>query len=400
MKKTEGRSPSYYTWRRFRRNTPAVAGLVFILLLSLIALLGYLLLPDPSPNANRQLVELKNQEPGTEVLLLKRRKNAELEAPGWLQTMFYGSEDPFFYIPVAGYTFNGDTIIVQRQTGLEGDYPEEKYWLPDVLFPIDVEAPFEQPNDAVAFRLVTGEKQVLPVEQLQQQVEAQALVQEEFLLGTDQFGRDLYSRLLLGARVSLSVGLVSVLISLLIGVVIGAVGGFFGGWVDDVVMWLINVWWSLPSLLLVIAFSFALGKGFWQVFVAVGLSMWVEVARIVRGQIIGLREKEYVEAAQALGFRSGRTIFRHVLPNTAGPVIVVCAANFAAAILLEAGLSFLGIGVQPPAPSWGYMIKENYMMIVFDAAYLAILPGLAISLTVLSFYLVGNGLRDALDVRG
>ncbi|MDP2424457.1 MAG: ABC transporter permease, partial [Bacteroidales bacterium] len=173
----------------------------------------------------------------------------------------------------------------------------------------------------------------------------------------------------------------------------------FRGWIDTFVMWLINVVWSIPTLLLVIAITFALGKGFWQVFVAVGLTMWVEVARVVRGQILSVREKEYVEAARALGFGHARIIIRHILPNVMGPVIVISAANFASAILIEAGLSFLGLGVQPPMPSWGTMIKENYAYIILDKAYLAILPGLAIMIMVLAFMIIGNGLRDALDIK-
>ncbi len=224
-------------------------------------------------------------------------------------------------------------------------------------------------------------------------------VKKTFWLGTDRFGRDYLSQLMIGTRVSLSVGLISVIISLVIGIFMGAVGGYYRGWVDNVIVWLINVIWSIPTLLLVIAITFALGKGFWQVFIAVGLTMWVEVARVVRGQILGIREKEYVEAARALGFSNFRIIFHHILPNVMAAVIVISAANFASAILMEAGLSFLGLGVQPPVPSWGSMIKENYGYIVLDYAYLAVLPGIAIMLMVLAFMLMGNALRDALDVR-
>jgi peptide/nickel transport system permease protein len=175
--------------------------------------------------------------------------------------------------------------------------------------------------------------------------------------------------------------------------------GFFRGWVDNTIMWLINVIWSIPTLLLVIAITLAIGKGFWQVFVAVGLTMWVEVARMVRGQIFSIREMEFVEAGRALGFKNYRIITRHILPNIMGPVIVISAANFASAILLEAGLSFLGLGAQPPMPSWGVMMKENYGYIIVNAAYMAILPGIAIMIMVLAFNLVGNGLRDAFDTK-
>ena len=220
-----------------------------------------------------------------------------------------------------------------------------------------------------------------------------------FMLGTDAFGRDVASMLMIGSRVSLSVGFIAIIIALVIGITLGAAAAYFGGWVDNAIMWLINVVWSIPTVLLVIAITFALGKGFWQIFVAVGLTMWVDVARVVRGEVMSLKEKEYVEAARALGYRPLRIIVRHILPNTAGAVVVIAASNFASAILLEAGLSFLGIGVQPPTPSWGMMVKENYGYLMLDSAYLALLPGAAIMLIVLAFMLVGSGLRDALDIK-
>ena len=151
---------------------------------------------------------------------------------------------------------------------------------------------------------------------------------------------------------------------------------------------------------MVIAISLALGKGFWQVFVAVGLTMWVEVARVVRGQVLGLKQMEYIQAARVLGFGDFRIMFKHILPNIMSPIIVISAANFASAILIEAGLSFLGIGAQAPMPSWGAMIKNHYSYIILDKAYLAMAPGMAIMLLVLALMYVGNMLREHLNVRG
>ena len=225
------------------------------------------------------------------------------------------------------------------------------------------------------------------------------VVSNIYYLGTDKYGRDLLSRLLLGARISFSVGFISVFISLLIGIPMGAIAGYYGGVIDKIVMWFINVVWSIPTLLMVIAITLALGKGFWQVFIAVGFTMWVEVARVVRGQILSVKEKEYIQAAHVLGFSDFRIIFKHILPNVLAPVIVISAANFAAAILIESGLSFLGIGAQPPMPSWGGMIKDHYAYLIVDKAYLAIAPGLAIMVLVLAFMMLGNSVRDALDVR-
>ncbi|HTO36000.1 MAG TPA: ABC transporter permease, partial [Flavobacterium sp.] len=179
----------------------------------------------------------------------------------------------------------------------------------------------------------------------------------------------------------------------------GALGGYYGGKTDAFVMWLVNVIWSIPTLLLVIAITLALGKGFWQVFVAVGLTMWVEVARVVRGQIISVKQTQFVTAARALGFSDFRIIKNHILPNIIAPVIVISAANFASAILVESGLSFLGLGAQPPVPSWGGMIKDHYNYIVLGKPYLALIPGMAIMLVTLAFMMTGNALRDAFDVK-
>ena len=179
----------------------------------------------------------------------------------------------------------------------------------------------------------------------------------------------------------------------------GAIAGYFGGKIDAVIMWIINVTWSIPTLLLVIAITLALGKGFWQVFIAVGLTMWVEVARVVRGQVMSVKQLQYVNAAKALGYNDFRIITKHILPNSMAPVIIISAANFAAAILIESGLSFLGIGAQPPMPSWGGIIKDHYSYIILGKPFLAIIPGLAIMSLVTAFMLMGNALRDALDVK-
>ena len=348
-------------WQRLKKNKAAMVGLAMIVLAVLVALFGYLIAPDPSPFANRIILEIGGRKPGFTQTFLLVKKEQPLSNTSFLNRVIYGKQDQFDFVPISGLKRTQDSILV------------DKY--------ID-----EGVTERMSFSKTA--------------LSDPAVVTKKFYLGTDKYGRDILSRLIIGTRVSLSVGLITVLISLTVGIILGAIAGYFRGTADDVIMWLINVIWSIPTLLLVFAITLLLGKGFWQVFIAVGLTMWVNVARLVRGQVLATRELQYVEAARALGFSNLRIIARHILPNILGPILVIAASNFASAIVIEAGLSFLGIGVQPPQPSWGLMIKENYNFIITQNPMLALAPGFAIMLLVMAFNLLGNGLRDALNVRG
>ncbi|MBL7722210.1 MAG: ABC transporter permease [Chitinophagaceae bacterium] len=348
-------------WRRLKKNKGALFGLVVIIVAFFIAVFAYFIAPDPSPYANRIILEIGGEKPGFKQSFLKIKKEKEVISAGFFLQLNSGKEDAYYYMPITQYEKKGDSIIVQKF--------------------IDVGL---------------SERQVYAASQ----TAANPVVTKKFLLGTDKYGRDILSRIIVGTRVSLSVGFITVLISLSIGLILGSLAGYFRGKTDDIIMWFINVIWSIPTLLLVFAITLALGKGFWQVFIAVGLTMWVNVARLVRGQVLSVRELEYIEATRALGFSHTRTIVRHIWPNIMGPVMVIAASNFASAIVIEAGLSFLGVGVQPPQPSWGLMIKENYNFIITQNPMLALAPGFAIMILVLAFNLLGNGLRDALNVRG
>lgn len=386
--------------RRFIRNPLSVVGSIVIFCMFIIAISGYLILPDKTPNANLQFLELAAKKPGFSVSVLKVRKNEPVDSQCFIKTMIFGKKSEFDIYPFLDITFKDQYLAIREYT----DFPEEdeffrEFELAEVLFPLKKGEPVIYDADNLTFTLVDGKIVTYKVEELRHKIESEALTKKYFLFGTDRFGRDLFSRLMLGARISLFVGLVAVLISVLIGITLGAIAGYFKGIVDTVIMWFVNVVWSVPTLLMVIALTMVIGKGYWQVFVAVGLTMWVEVARVVRGQVLSIREKDFIEAARALGYSNFRILTKHILPNALSPVIVISAANFASAILIEAGLSFLGIGVQPPVPSWGGMIKDHYGFIITDKAYLAFIPGVAIMLLVLAFTLVGNGLRDALDVK-
>ena len=361
------------------QNKPAMAGLGIIVVAIVVALLGYVLMPDSTPNANNGLVQLQKKTPGfsTKVLRISKEDPAATVNP----VMFVLSGAPAAYseIPIESYRFKGDSLQVQpfRSNNAMAD----------------------QPRTFGLNEVVANPQSYSSNTALRQTIENDHIRTKTFWLGTDKAGRDVLSRLILGTRISLGIGFVAVLISVFVGIVIGAVGGYFGGWVDKLMTFLMTVVWSVPSIMLVIAISLALdSKGVWVAFVAVGLTMWVEVARVVRGQVLSLKEKTYIEAAQVLGVPQRQIIFRHLLPNMIGPLIVIATANFASAILIEAGLSFLGLGVQPPAPSWGMMVNEGFQLIGAKAGlYLVILPSVCISVLVLAFNLLGNGLRDAYD---
>lgn len=364
-------SPTALAWRKLLRNRLSVLGLIIIALFFLIALIGPFLRPDSTPKANEQHLELARKAPGFEVKMLKMPTRMTHQDQRFIDKWIFGVKPKFREIPIARYELTSDGVNIEKYTG-------------------------NTPNDGEEVFYSFKEWEALGVTF----DEAEHLVNRTFYLGTDRYGRDMLSRLMAGTWISFSVGLIAILISLLIGITLGSLAAFYKGWVDELIMWLINVIWSIPTLLLVIAITLALGKGFWQVFVAVGLTMWVEVARVVRGQVLSIREMEYVEAGRALGFKDFRIMAKHILPNITAPVIVISASNFAAAILIEAGLSFLGLGAQPPQATWGKMISEHKGYIITGEAYLAILPGVAICLLVLSFVLLGNGLRDAFDTKG
>ncbi len=370
MQKIKSNSLSKLALQRFKKNFWGVLSFWFIVICAFIAVLAYVLAPDGSKNANQMHVSIHSKGPGFSVKMLTIPTDA-VSNQSFLDKLLFGTKNTDTEVPIETYRFKEASLEITPYT--EGELKGISKTIELTRFPNGLE---------------------------KQQIEEKFIKNRTFILGTDKYGRDLLSRMLIGIRISFSIGFVAVLISLLLGISLGSIAGYFGGKVDVLIMWLINVTWSIPTLLLVIAITLALGKGFWQVFIAVGLTMWVEVARVVRGQVLSIKQMQYVTAAKALGYNHFRIITKHVLPNSLAPVIVISAANFAAAILIESGLSFLGIGAQPPMASWGAMIKDHYSYIILGKAYLAVIPGLGIMSLVMAFMLMGNALRDALDVKG
>lgn len=478
--------PSYLIRRRFFRNKPALCGFYVIIFAQFVALLGYLIMPDNTPNAAEggSIFMKKMDFFSSDIILLKEKKNETVEKVNFWTRMWYGQASEFQTIyPVTDYTLRGDSIYFylwrkdarphMRQSSkqkfgkedtlkadLKGKFEnrsmfekkskedEQKKFLLDFVKPLYASVGEESMvhifkenlkkspyfkgdtllyaeiqdkaqsyhhykradtlfyrsiNDKYYFRTDTIvyidiEKniQFTTINNLQNEFKAKHVEERTFYLGTDQAGRDVLSRIILGTRISLSIGFVSVLISLFVGVTLGAVAGYYQGVVDNIVSWLMTVIWSIPSIMLVIAISLVLGsKGLWVVFVAIGLTIWVDIARIVRGEVMSIKQKLYVESAKAFGLSNFTIIYKHILPNLLGSMVVILFANFASAILMEAGLSFLGIGVQIPIPSWGNMLKDGWNEP--NSAYLVMMPSLCIIVLVLAFNLLGNGLRDALD---
>jgi len=350
--------------QKFKKNFWGVLSFWLIVIIGLISIFAYTIAPDDSQNANQMHLSIHSKPPGFKVTLLSLPSELETDQ-SFISKIFFGKLNSNTEIPISQYRIENQRLIY---------------------------------TEFASDGLVGVEKSIGLNQFLDQ--DYKTFIQEKtFVFGTDKYGRDLLSRILVGSRISFFIGFIAVFISLVIGIVMGSIAGYYGGKIDAIIMWIINVTWSIPTLLLVIAITLALGKGFWQVFIAVGLTMWVEVARVVRGQIISAKEMQYVTAARALGFNDYRVITKHILPNIMAPIIVISAANFAAAILIESGLSFLGIGAQPPMSSWGAMIKDHYNYIILGKPYLALIPGLCIMILVMAFMLIGNALRDALDVK-
>ncbi len=220
----------------------------------------------------------------------------------------------------------------------------------------------------------------------------------EHPLGTDKLGRDILSRLIYGARISLSVGMATVVLSAVIGVLVGSLSGYFGGWFDQLLMRIVDILMAFPGILLAIAFTAVLGPGLDHVILALCLIGWTGYARLVRGEILSLREREFIHAARALGCKPARVILRHLVPNLLPPLLIQATFGLAAAIIAEGSLSFLGLGVEPPTPSWGAMLNDGRQFLLV-APHLTTYPGLAIMLTVLALNLVGDGLQDRLEPR-
>lgn len=343
-------------WKlRLSKNRIAITCLIILSMFSIVALFGYFIIPDNTTNANRQIVQLALSPPGLSQSFLLKDRAIKFPKENLLEVGLYGKRERKELIPVDSMKIEIGQVV--------------SYFKGMMVFHDDLN------QDNVIIK------------------------NKRFVFGTDKYGRDVLSRLVLGLRVSIVVGFLSVIVSLGFGISIGSLGGFYGGWIDKILMLVINTAWSIPTLLMAFAIIIVLGKGFMVIVLAVGLTMWVDVARIVRGQTMEMKNELFIKASKILGFSDFRTITIHILPNISGAILVIAAANFATAILVEAGLSFLGLGIQPPTPSLGNMLQESYAYATGGFVYLAFFPILTIMVLVLSFNLLGTALRDVFDIK-
>jgi len=350
------------SWRRLRRNRAAVASAIVLALIALACLLGPLVSPHGYATVYQSYVRVPpglEPHPGAGALDAAMRRALERAR-----------------VEVAEASFSGDRfrVVVRGRTAL--DERVTRY----------IDRVDEFGNAAVTGRLEEGRALVIEGD----------VARRRFLLGTDSNGRDLLTRILVGGRISLAVGLLATLVSVVIGVTWGAIAGYFGGRVDDVMMRFVDILYALPFIFFVILLVVFFGRNFVLIFVAVGAVEWLDMARIVRGQTLSIKRREYVEAAQALGVGPFAIIRRHVLPNAIGPVAVFMTLMVPKVILLESFLSFLGLGVQEPLTSWGVLIAEGARNLQ-GAPYLLIAPAIPFVATLFCLNFLGDGLRDALD---
>lgn len=389
------------SYRKFAGNRAAMVGLYVLIITFLVAFFGALIRPDRSPFANEQNLTIARMPPFSSIQFFKVQKNRPIPYSSWWQMFFQGGEENHHdRIPMERLELQGNRVKLKVWSTSKVE--EHRYYsLIDVFFAVGDEtvAAFAATQaDAFEFEDLYGDQHRTSKKELQARVMDECVRKRYFLLGTDPSGRDVLSRLMAGSVASIVVGLVSVIIALILGLTIGVAAGYYGGWIDRLLSWVVNVFWSVPAILLVISVALVLGKGMLALVIGIGLILWVEMAQVVRGEVISLREREFVKAARLMGLSHWQIIRSHIVPNALGPVAILSASNFADAILMEAGLSFLGVGIQPPEPSWGNMIRESYGYIITDGAYLAIVPGIAIVGLVLAFVVVSQGLKRALDV--
>lgn len=363
-------------WQKLRCRRAATLSLYTIAAAFLLAIFAYALAPDESPNANRALKELSAKHSGFSALFLKQPLPEPAHTSSPIKQFFAGSPPAYKLIPISSFFFARDTIVAEHYLGAgRGE---------------TLSVPLRTLLPAMAAKRNLGQQQVY--------IFNHNISRHTFILGTDANGRDILSRLLVGTRVSLTVGLVAVLLSLPIALLLGTLAGYYRGWLSALVRYVMDVLGAIPVPLLAFAITLCIGRGLVQVCLAIGLIMWVSSGRLIRNRVEVLKEKDYVHASRMLGLSRGRILLRHVVPELGPLLLALAASGFANAILIEAGLSFLGIGIQEPVPSWGLMVREGFLFMGAAKGVLLFVPGLAVVMLGLAFNTLSRALRDVTEM--
>lgn len=370
---------------RIGQNLNITISLAFLIGLTVVAFLFPILSKTDLDNAYHQNPRLIKLYPLTEINFLRV-----------VQNQTHLDKDPYKYVPYDQFDIIGDRILIQFQGR------HESIHLVDVLYPVsDRElSRLESQHLSYTFRDLSQNEVKTNLKTMIKEVKAGALMKKRFVLGTDQLGRDMFSRILAGGRISISLAFLAVIVTMLIGVSVGLLAGYFGGWIDRLISWILGLFWSIPSVLFVVIIALIFDSARVGVVFGITFVLWVEMAQVVKSKVQEISKKEFVLASRLIGLTNFTILRRHILPNVTAPIFVLATTAFSEALVLEAGLSFLGVGISPPHPSWGNMIRTTYgYMLTEDYAYLMLFPSAVLFVVVLAAVILSHGIKRELDLR-
>jgi ABC-type dipeptide/oligopeptide/nickel transport system permease subunit len=384
-------------WKDIRKDKIALVGFILVMLLFLLSVFCYRIIPDKTTYANRSCLPIGNQPPGFEITMLRIIQNHPMQPQSFLSKLIYGTMANDILVPLTGSYYEGTDIVIKEFSASGDSSFESRYNIADVVYPVNMQKQIVERNRGLFFETVDGTVIEESINDIQGFIDGQYLVKKKFILGTDRYGRDVFSRLLASTRATLFAALFSTLIAIVVGLLFGLMAGIPGGKDKTFFNWILQSASSIPAMLLIIGVMFIVGKGFWNVCLVSGVIMSAEIARVIAGTICAAREKKFIDGIYSLGISKRQILGRHILPDIRKPFLAAAATVFCGVILVESGLSFLNIGMNEYYPTWGSMISENFGYIIVPGyAYLTLLPGTALFLVSLLFVFLADRLHSRL----